>query len=190
MNEKEIGNMKRILSIVFAVLLTFGVLTFAGCMKGSESLRLGQGVYTSAAATDATEDKNGEGQTSTTVASVLVDANGKIVKCFLDCVESTVSYTADGKGSAGDSFPTKYEQGDAYNMVEYGKANREWYAQADAFCALVAGKTVSEVKALVASDNKGTEEVIRAGCTIEISDFVRAIEKAVASAVATDDDLK
>ena len=182
--------MKRILSIVFAVLLTFGVLTFAGCMKGSESLRLGLGVYTTASATDATEDKNGEGQVVVTVASVLVDENGRIVKCFIDCAEPTVSYTADGKGSASDSFATKYEQGDAYNMVEYGNANREWYAQVDAFCALVVGKTASEVKSLVASDNKGTAEVINAGCTIEISDFVRAIEKAAASAVATDDNLK
>ena len=175
--------MKRILSFVFVAALAVSVLAFGGCGKKSKALKLGLGVYTTASATSATEDKNGEGQAVMTVAAVLVDEKGKIVKCFVDCAENTVAYTADGKAIANASFATKYEQGDAYNMVEYGNANREWYAQADVFCALIAGKTISGVKALVASDNKGTAEVINAGCTIEISEFVLAIEKAVANAV-------
>ena len=177
--------MKRILSFVLVVALAFSVLAFAGCGKKEETLKLGLGVHTTVSATDATADKNGAGEATMTVATVLVDENGKIVKCFIDCADNSVAYTADGKAVANASFATKYELGDAYNMVLYGKANREWYAQADAFCALVAGKTISEVKALVASDNKGTDEVINAGCTIYVSDFVLAIEKAVAGAVAS-----
>ena len=175
--------MKRILSFVCVAALAVSVLALGGCDKKSKALKLGLGVYTTASATSATEDKNGEGQAVMTVAAVLVDTRGKIVKCFVDCAENTVAYTADGKAIANASFATKYEQGDAYNMVEYGNANREWYAQADAFCALVEGKTISGVKALLASDNKGTEEVINAGCTIEIPEFVLAIEKAVTNAL-------
>ena len=177
--------MKRILSFILVAVLAFSVLVFVGCSKKEEALKLGLGVYTTVSATDATADKNGAGEASITVAAVLVDENGKIVKCFIDCAENIVAYTAEGKAVANTSFVTKYELGDDYNMVLYGKANREWYAQADAFCTLVAGKTISEVKALVASDNKGTDEVINAGCTIDISEFVLALEKAVAGAVAS-----
>lgn len=67
-------------------------------------------------------------------------------------------------------------------MVAYGGATKEWYEQADAFMALVAGKTLDEVKALVAEGNKGNDEVINAGCTIMINEFVLAIEKAVNNA--------
>ena len=175
--------MKRLMSLILVAVL--GAFAFVGCGKKTKALKLGLGVYTTVSATDATEDKNGAGEAVMTVAAVLVDEKGKIVKCFVDCAENTVAYTADGKAVANASFATKYELGDSYDMVEYGGANREWYAQADAFCTLVAGKTLSEVKALEASDKKGTDEVQRAGCTIEISAFVLAIEKAVANAVAS-----
>ena len=174
--------MKRILSLILVAVLMLGTLTFVGCGK---TLKLGLGVYTTASATDATADKNGEGQVTMTVAAVLVDANDKIVKCFIDCADYIVAYTADGKAIANDSCATKYELGDGYNMVKYGKAQSEWYAQVDAFCALVAGKSIDEVKALVVSDNEDTNEVIKAGCTIDVSDFILAVEKAVASAVAS-----
>lgn len=177
--------MKRIFSMILSVALILSVFAFAGCGK-TETLKLGLGVYTTTEVTNATEDKNGTGVANTTVAAVLVDGDGKIVQCVLDCTDITVAYTADGKALANESFSTKYEQGDAYNMVAYGGAVKEWYAQADAFCALVKGKTVSEVKALVASNNKGTDEVISAGCTIVVSEFVLAIEKAVEGAVASD----
>ncbi|MBQ2806902.1 MAG: hypothetical protein IJF08_07620, partial [Clostridia bacterium] len=60
---------------------------------------------------------------------------------------------------------------------------KEWFEQADAFMALVKGKTLAEVKALVAEGNKGNDEVMNAGCTIMINEFVLAIEKAVGNAV-------
>ena len=181
--------MKRIFSLILVAVLALSVFAFVGCNQSNDgnetetvTLKLGLGVSTTVSATDATEDKNGEGEVSTTVAAVLVDENGKIVKCFIDCAENIVAYTAEGKAVANASFATKYELGDAYNMVLIGKANKEWYAQADTFCTLVAGKTISEVKALVASENK---EVINAGCTIDVSEFVLALEKAVAGAVAS-----
>ena len=63
-----------------------------------------------------------------------------------------------------------------------GGAAKEGFEQADAFCALIVGKTAAEVKALVAADYKGTEEVLNAGCTIYVSDFVTAVVNAMETA--------
>ncbi len=176
--------MKKLLVIALCLLMV--VPTFmVGCNKAetTSTVKFGAGVYTSApSVTDATEDKNGSGKLDVTVAAVTVDADGKIVACELDTASNTVNFTADGKSVANDGFKTKYELGTDYNMVAYGGAVKEWYEQADAFEALVAGKTLDEVKALVAEANKGTEEVINAGCTIMINEFVGAIEKAVGAA--------
>ena len=95
--------------------------------------------------------------------------------------DNTVKYTADGKAVANDGFKTKGEQGKDYNMVTYGGATKEWFEQAAAFETLVVGKTLSEIKALVAEGNKGNADVIAAGCTIMIHEFVGAIEKAFAN---------
>lgn len=188
--------MKKILSAILCAVMLLSVLTFVACDKGEtpadttadtttstdSALKLGLGVDVVVKASDATEDKNGAGQATVTVAAVLVDEAGKIVKAFIDCADNTVEYTLDGKAVANESFATKYELGDAYNMVAYGGAKQEWYKQADAFCALIVGKTATEVKALVAEDNKGTEDVVNAGCTIFVADFAKAIEKAITNA--------
>lgn len=151
------------------------------------NLKFGSAVYVSnLATTDATEDKDGSGKVDITVAAVTVDAEGKIVACALDTASNTVSFTLDGKAVANEEFKTKYEMGADYNMVAYGGAAKEWFEQADAFEAVVAGKTLDEVKALVAEGNKGNDEVIAAGCTIMINEFVSAIEKAYNNAIECD----
>ena len=180
--------MKKIVCVLIAALLALTAVAFVGCDgKKDERVKLGMGIYTTIAkATSAAEDANGQAQATMTVAAVTLNAAGKIVACQLDCADTTVAYTGEGKAVANDAFKTKYEMGKDYNMVAYGNAAKEWFEQADAFEGVVAGKTLEEVKALVAAENKGTDEVISAGCTIMVSDFVKAIEKAVANAVATD----
>ena len=157
--------MKKFISVLLVSLMVLSILAFAGCKKEEHTLKLGLGVTTTVSATDATADKAGQGQATVTAAAVLVDGDGKIVKAFIDCADNKVGYTAEGKAVANESFKTKYEMGKDYNMVAYGGAAKEWYEQADAFCALIVGKTAEEVKALVADDAKGTDEVISAGCT-------------------------
>ena len=177
--------MKRLLCAFLGILMILSVFSFAGCgEKKEETLKFGFGVDVDASkAASATADKDGQAKVAVTGAVVTLDANGKIVACTLDTAEVTVAYTADGKATAvTGELKTKYELGDAYNMVAYGKAAREWYAQADAFETVVVGKTVDEVKALVAEGDKGTEAVTTAGCTIMIDEFVRAIEKACTNA--------
>ena len=173
--------MKKLVSILLISAMVLTLLVFTGCQKDAP-LKLGLGVYVTASATDATEDKPGQGQVTTTAAAVLVDDEGKIVKAFIDCADNKVGYTADGKAVANESFTTKYEAGNDYNMVAYGGATKEWFEQVDAFCALIVGKTADEVKALVAENAKGTDEVINAGCTIYVAEFANAIEEAIANA--------
>ena len=179
-------NTKKILCVCLSLLMALSALAFAACGKKDETVKLGLGIHTTTKATSANEDANGQGQATMTVAAVTLDAAGKITACQLDCADSTVAYTGEGKAVANDSFKTKYEAGKDYNMVAYGGAAKEWFEQADAFETVVVGKTIAEVKALVAEGDKGTDEVISAGCTIMVADFVKAIEKAVANAVATD----
>lgn len=169
--------MKKVLCLVlFVVMATSSILT--GCTNKVKTVNFGTGIYTSApSAVDATEDKEGSGKVDVTAAAITVDTDGKIAACQLDTASYTVKFTFDGKAIA-DEFKTKYELGNDYNMVAYGGAQKEWFEQADAFEKVVTGKTLDEVKALVVEGNKGTDEVINAGCTIMINEFVAAIEKA------------
>lgn len=180
--------MKKSLVLILCLVLAISAI-FVGCgteeqgnnptQAPATTLKFGMGVYSSTpAVTDATIDKEGTGKLDVTVAAVTVDANGKIVACALDTASNTVKFTAEGKAVANSEFKTKYELGDNYNMVAYGQAAQEWYKQADAFEVLVAGKTLTEVKALLGEANKGTQDVVNAGCTIMVHEFIGAIEKA------------
>lgn len=175
--------MKKILSAIICVALIFSVLTLVSCNK-EETLKFGMGVYSVAdTAKNADGDTKGTHEAEITAAAVLVDSEGKIVKCVIDTAQNKVSHTSEGKAVATESFKTKYELGNDYNMKLYGGSAKEWFEQVDAFCALVVGKTATEVKALIAEGDKGTDEVLNAGCTIMIADFVYALDAAIANAV-------
>ena len=176
--------MKKLICVVLSILML--AAAFVGCEKAPATLKMGLGVYTATPTTaDASEDKDGQGKVAITAAVITVDAEGKVVACQLDTADLTVKFTADGKAVANDGFKTKYEQGTDYNMVAYGGAAKEWFEQADAFEAFVVGKTLNEIKALVAEGNKGNDSVIAAGCTIMIHEFVGAIDKAFANLTET-----
>lgn len=174
--------MKKLICVLLSVLMLLSLSIFVSCDKKEPALKMGLGVYTATpSASDATEDGEGQGKVAITAAVITVDADGKVVACQLDTADNTVKYTLDGKAVANDGFKTKYEQGADYNMVAYGNAAKEWFEQADAFETVVVGKTLSEIKALVAEGNKGNSDVVTAGCTIMIHEFVGAIEKAFAN---------
>lgn len=186
--------MKKILSIVLSAVILLSVVSLAGCGK-SEALKLGLGVTSYIEEIKSADaDTNGTGASETTVAAVLLDGEGKIVQCAIDTVSATFGFTSNGKYVPMDEIKTKYELGKDYGMVAYGGSAKEWFEQANAFEALVTGKTLQDVKALVAADGKGNDEVVKAGCTIVISDFVTAVEKAVNNAkdssATADDTLK
>ena len=192
--------MKKILSLILCAAMLLSMFVFAGCDKTdvnggeetkneetkaevAETLKFGMGSHSYIEkATSATADAEGKAEAVTTVAAVLVDAEGKIVKCVIDATANAAAFTAEGKFVEAGEFKTKYELGSDYGMVAYAGAAKEWFEQADAFAATVVGKTADEVKALAAADGKGTDDVISAGCTITVSDFVVAVAVAVENA--------
>ena len=172
--------MKKLLCIVLGILMVISVFALVSCGKTEEkNLKFGVGVAITTSAKDATEEKNGTGEADSTVAVITVDADGKVVACKIDVAQIKANYTADGKAVATTDFRTKGEKGNDYGMSKTGK--KEWFEQAAGFESVVVGKTLAEIKALVAEGGKGTADVINAGCTIGVSEFVSAIEKAFAN---------
>ena len=88
----------------------------------------------------------------------------------------------DGNVTTGNEYPTKMEKGDAYGMVQFGNAIAEWDAQTKAFEEFVVGKTVAEVVGLETQEHNGhnvaVDETLYAGCTMDITAFKEAVEKA------------
>ncbi len=186
--------MKKLLSILLMAILIATLFTFAGCSK-PEALKFGLGTYAyTENVASAQGTKNGTMDVVSTIAAVLLSEDGKIVKCEIDCADTALNFNEKGEFVAITEFKTKNEKGADYGMVAYAGAKKEWFEQADIFEGLAAGKTIDQVKALVANEGKGTDEVINAGCTIVIADFVKALEKAVAnakdSAATAEDTLK
>ena len=177
-------NKKIIIAIVAVVLvLAIGLSLFFILRKPAapETLKLGLGVVVSADASSATADANGKGEAEITVAAVLVDKDGKIVKAYIDVMSLALEYTTAGEAVANTEFKSKQELGDAYGMKDapYGSA-KEWYEHAEIFCNAVVGKSVAEIAGVGSSS-----ELTAAGCTIYVGDFVKAVEKAVNNAKAS-----
>ena len=156
--------------------------------------KLGMGVVVdTASSASATEEKAGTAQIDATVAVVVLDKDGKIVSCRLDAVQNKITVNADGTIVVPETFKTKMELGDDYNMAKYGQSMdwngdgvvKEWYEQAKAFEAHVVGKTAAEVEAMTTKvvESSGyvisaDEALLAAGCTIQITDFKAAVVKA------------
>ncbi len=175
--------MKKFLSIMLVALIVATCASLTSCGKNAETLKFGLGVYsTYGTVRDADGEMDGSGQVVTTAVALLLDGNGKIVKCAIDTADNTINFTSSGASVPASEFKTKGEMGDNYGMVAYGGATLEWYEQAAAFCKVAEGKTIDQVKALLVDGYNGNDEVIAAGCTIGIADFVYAVEKAAGNA--------
>ena len=125
-------------------------------------------------------------QTNATIATVVLNNKGVIVDCKIDAVQNKYSITESGvKFSVLD---TKKELGFNYNMSKYGTPNYgtsvlEWFEQAAVFEQYVIGKTAAELKTLEYQEVNNhwistDEDLLTAGCTIQIGDFVNAVIKA------------
>lgn len=168
--------MRKILSLALAALMIVSAFAFVSC--GEKAAKLGLGVATTVSATNATEEKAGSVKTAATVAAVLLSTEGKILAVDIDTLEAALGMTAEGTAVAGTSFESKRDKGDNYNMVKFGGATLEWYAQVDKLETVLVGKTVDEAKAIAT----GNDSVVAAGCTIDITDMIKAVVAACANA--------
>ena len=171
--------MKRIFAILLCAVM---VLAAVACTPAEKEYKLGMGVVVSM-----DSSKAGNAQIDATVATVVTDADGKIVSCRIDVAQNKMNVT-DGAVEATKTFETKMELGSRYGME--GKVDNngdgvmlEWDAQAKAFEAYVVGKTVAEVEAIKTQEAGGhqivvDEALLSAGCSMQITDFIAAVAKA------------
>ncbi len=181
--------MKRILSAILILMMLVSLVALSGCgKKKAGPLKMGLGVSASYGdSTNADGETNGKTAVTVTAAAVLLDADGKIVVAAVDELGADLVYTSEGKAVAADVLKTKGELGTDYGMAAYGTdlnkdgVVKEWNEQLAVFLDAVKGKTLDEVKALVA-DGYANADIQTAGCTMAVVPYVAALEKAVANA--------
>ena len=176
--------MKKILAIALCLIM---VLSVVACEKApaEKDYKLGMGIVV-----NMDSSKTGNAQVDATVATVVTDAEGKIVLCRIDVAQNKMA-VADGAVDTAKTFQTKMELGDAYGMAPVGIDNdgngvcKEWYEQAKAFEAYVVGQSGTEVAALETQEAGGHQiavdkALLDAGCSMQITDFMAAVAKACA----------
>ena len=171
--------MKRILAIVLCLVMALSVVA---CGEKEAEYKLGMGVVVSM-----DSSATGNAQVDATVATVVLDAEGKIVMCRIDVAQNKMA-VANGAVETDKTFKTKMELGKEYGME--GKIDNdgngvmlEWDAQTKAFEAYVVGKTVAEVEAIKTQEKGGhqiavDQTLLDAGCSMQITDFIAAVVKA------------
>ena len=165
--------MKKIISLILVVASLLLLLTGCNFKFYKDDYALMIGVHTS---------QSGK-EVANTVAAIVIDKDYKIVSCRIDTIAVTAELTEDGKINAEKTYKSKAELGDDYGMLTnspyYGSSLAEWYDQAKAFENFVIGKTQDEVNGIaVKDDGKTSDEALSAGCTIAITDFISAVNKA------------
>ena len=178
--------MKRIFALLLCVCMAVAIVACEAPAKEAD-YKLGMGIVV-----DLNSSATDNAQVDATVATVVTDADGKIVVCRIDAVQNKMNIK-DGAVEATKTFKTKMELGDDYNMAKYGQSMDwngdgkvlEWYDQAKAFENYVVGKTAAEVEAIATKVVEGAgyviaadEALLNAGCTIQITDFKAAVAKA------------
>ena len=148
------------------------------------ALKTGLAVTVSVSGSKDAAEEDGAAQSEMSFAAVTVDAEGKIVACTIDALQTKITFSKDGKiTTAPDTqFQTKNELGDAYGMKKASAIGKEWNEQADAFAAYCVGKTVDEVTVIAMTEGKVDDADLAASCSLYIGGFQAIVAKAVANA--------
>lgn len=167
--------MKKIVSVL--IILTVVLSAFVGCggdnndpVEKSYSLAIGVVLTDSLAKNKLTE----------TVATIVTDEAGKIVLCRLDCVDYTAKYNEEDGSLVLTAPASKASLGDSY-MMEAGS----WASQGKALESHVKGKTQAEVAAIALDGGRVTDAELKASCSIDVTDMLKAIDNAFKSAHKT-----
>ena len=177
--------MKKIIALILALCLTMALVACGEKQPAAPQeadYKLGMGIVLNM---DSSKAENA--QVDATVATVVLDAEGKIVSCRIDVAQNKMKVVGGAVDTAA-TFKTKMELGSAYGMA--GKVDNngdgvmlEWDAQAKAFEEYVVGKTAAEVNSIETQEAGGhliavDEALLKAGCSMQITDFIAAVAKA------------
>lgn len=175
--------MKKILAVLVVALL---VLTGCGSKDkpsagaAGETYKIGTAILTSEKIKPLGEE-DAAFEANTTYATVVMQ-DDKFVNVFIDTAQNSITVDAEDTLTGFTGKGTKREQGDDYNMVAWGGAVAEWYAQIDTLQEWIIGKTLDEVLAADIS----TED-IKTSVTIGVDGYIKTLEQAVKNAVTVED---
>ena len=188
--------MKKRLALLLAGLLAVGSLTACGGGNDTDAkVKIGLGATTSFSSSKSIgEEDHGQVRTDSnaqadiTVATVMLDADGKILQCVMDVVQVKATIADNGEMTTDPTttFKTKKELGSDYNMKPASGIQKEWDEQADIFEQWCTGKTVDEVAAGIGADGYPADDTLKTGCTMHASAFVTAVSRAAETAVETE----
>jgi hypothetical protein len=179
--------MKKVFSVLIALvlLMAMGSIVTVGLAEDA-GVKTGFGVvFGSNGTKDAAADADGVVQIYPMYAGVLVDMDGKIVKCVVDSYQAKVTFDATGKITSDLTAPivSKDEKGDSYGMKASSGIGKEWYEQAAFFAAYCVGKTAEEVAAIPLDETgHASGQDVLAGATVTVSPIIQAIVAAVQNA--------
>jgi uncharacterized protein YggL (DUF469 family) len=171
--------MKKLL-LIAVVALTI----MAGCTKANPVYKVGVGSVTTIQPRAAVAETVGRVRVNTTFATVVLDKDGKFVSVEIDVAQNDGTFDVAGAIVKAEAAPTKKEKGAAYGMKGNSAIGKEWDEQVKALEAWMIGKTLAEVKALPLVDGEIKDgEDLKSSVTITVTDYLAAVEKAVANAV-------
>ena len=134
---------------------------------------------------DAAADAEGVARAYSNYAAVTKNAEGVITSAVVDASQSDVKFDTTGKITTDltAALKTKQELGADYGMVKNSKIGKEWFEQANAFTAYVAGKTVEEVNGIaLTEETKPADAELAASVTMKVAPYISVITKAAANA--------
>jgi len=178
--------MKKILILIALTLVTLA--TLSGCAPKPVVSKVGTASVTSVQPRAATAEVAGRIRVNVTTATVMLDADGKFVSVNIDVAQNDGTFGVDGVVVSSTAAPTKKEKGAAYGMKTASEIGKEWNEQIASLEAWMIGKTLAEVKALPLTDgNIADSEDLRSEVSVTVTDYLAAVEKAVAAAVELED---
>lgn len=175
--------MKKLVLFLLVALMALTSCANNGANNSAKSYKVGSYSVTPAATVG--ENRNGlqQAQVNTTIATVVLDADGKIVTVNIDTAQNAVVYENDAVVIPAET-PTKKEKKDAYNMKGASGIGKEWYEQIEALETYLVGKTLDEVKGLeLDADGVVTDADLKASVTVDVDGYLEAVTKAMENAV-------
>ena len=190
--------MKKVLALALAAAMA---LSMVACVSSEPAApaepevtyKTGLGVVVEVAPTneDAENEKGASAQVTSTIVAATFDSNDTIVSISVDAAQQKAAFDLEGKVAGEVDLRTKAEKQFDYNMKAFGGSVAEWFEQVDAFEAWATGKTLSEVTGMEFTTNShGYEDTpaaedLKASCTISMTAFLTALQKAYDNAVVT-----
>ncbi|HHY75453.1 MAG TPA: hypothetical protein GX500_01570 [Firmicutes bacterium] len=124
-------------------------------------------------------------QVNTTIAATLFDKDGKVLRTVIDTCQTKVTFDKDGKVTSDKTaeLKSKVELGDGYGMKRASSIGKEWFEQIAELEKWMAGKTVSEIKAMKTKQRDASHPAVpdvpelTSLVTITVQDYLAAVEE-------------